>query len=46
LNASRSPLNAWRTGTQVARDLIYDRREFDGDVCTTNPYAFTTLSRK
>lgn len=28
----------------TARDLIYDRREFDGDVCTYDPLAeFTTL---
>src|SRR5437764_5056927 len=29
---------------KVARDLIYDRREFDGDVCTYDPLTqFTTL---
>jgi 5-methyltetrahydrofolate--homocysteine methyltransferase len=46
MNASKiEPLN--RIGEQelkVARDLIYDRREFDGDVCTYDPLtAFTTL---
>jgi 5-methyltetrahydrofolate--homocysteine methyltransferase len=46
VNASKiEPLN--RIGEQelkVARDLIYDRREFDGDVCTYDPLtAFTTL---
>src|SRR5687767_889097 len=46
VNASKiEPLN--RIGEEelkVARDLIYDRREFDGDVCTYDPLtAFTTL---
>jgi 5-methyltetrahydrofolate--homocysteine methyltransferase len=46
VNASKiEPLN--RIGQQelkVARDLIYDRREFDGDVCSYDPLtAFTTL---
>ena len=46
VNASKiEPLN--RIGEQelkVARDLIYDRREFDGEVCTYDPLtAFTTL---
>ncbi|HEV2827087.1 MAG TPA: methionine synthase [Pyrinomonadaceae bacterium] len=46
VNASKiEPLN--RIGEQelkVARDLIYDRREFEGDVCTYDPLtAFTTL---
>ncbi|MDX6405094.1 MAG: 5-methyltetrahydrofolate--homocysteine methyltransferase [Blastocatellia bacterium] len=46
VNASKiEPLN--RIGEQelkVARDLIYDRREFDGDVCTYDPLTqFTTL---
>jgi 5-methyltetrahydrofolate--homocysteine methyltransferase len=46
VNASKiEPLN--RIGEQelkVARDLIYDRREFDGDVCSYDPLtAFTTL---
>jgi 5-methyltetrahydrofolate--homocysteine methyltransferase len=46
VNASKiEPLN--RIGEQelkVARDLIYDRRNFDGDVCTYDPLtAFTTL---
>src|SRR6476469_6282570 len=46
VNASKiEPLN--RIGEQelkVARDLIYDRREFDGDVCTYDPLtAFPTL---
>lgn len=46
VNASKiEPLN--RIGEQelkVARDLIYDRREFDGDICTYDPLtAFTTL---
>jgi len=46
VNASKiEPLN--RMGEQelkVARDLIYDRREFDGDVCTYDPLTqFTTL---
>ena len=46
VNASKiEPLN--RIGEQelkVARDLIYDRREFDGDVCRYDPLtAFTTL---
>jgi len=46
VNASKiEPLN--RIGEQeltVARDLIYDRRKFDGDVCTYDPLtAFTTL---
>lgn len=46
VNASKiEPLN--RIGDQelkVARDLIYDRRQFDGDVCTYDPLtAFTTL---
>src|SRR5258707_15442949 len=39
VNASKiEPLN--RIGDQelkVARDLIYDRREFDGEVCTYDP---------
>src|SRR5256884_7166644 len=46
VNASKiEPLN--RIGQQelkVARDLIYDRREFDGEVCTYDPLTqFTTL---
>src|SRR5688572_5457524 len=46
VNASKiEPLN--RIGEQelkVSRDLIYDRREFDGDVCTYDPLTkFTTL---
>ncbi|MBC8028854.1 MAG: methionine synthase [Pyrinomonadaceae bacterium] len=46
VNASKiEPLN--RIGEQelkVARDLIYDRREFEGDVCTYDPLTkFTTL---
>jgi 5-methyltetrahydrofolate--homocysteine methyltransferase len=46
VNASKiEPLN--RIGEQelkVARDLIYDRRQFEGDVCTYDPLtAFTTL---
>jgi 5-methyltetrahydrofolate--homocysteine methyltransferase len=46
VNASKiEPLN--RMGEQelkVALDLIYDRREFDGDVCSYDPLtAFTTL---
>ena len=46
VNASKiEPLN--RIGEQalkVAHDLIYDRREFDGDVCTYDPLTeFTTL---
>ena len=46
VNASKiEPLN--RIGEQelkVARDLIYDRREFDGEVCNYDPLiAFTTL---
>jgi 5-methyltetrahydrofolate--homocysteine methyltransferase len=46
VNASKiEPLN--RIGEQelkVARDLIYDRRQFDGDVCTYDPLTqFTTL---
>jgi 5-methyltetrahydrofolate--homocysteine methyltransferase len=46
VNASKiEPLN--RIGEEelkVARDLIYDRREFDGDVCTYDPLTrFTTL---
>jgi 5-methyltetrahydrofolate--homocysteine methyltransferase len=46
VNASKiEPLN--RIGEQelkVARDLIYDRREFKGDVCTYDPLiVFTTL---
>src|SRR5437660_3414750 len=46
VNGSKiEPLN--RIGEQelkVARDLIYDRREFDGDVCTYDPLTqFTTL---
>ena len=46
VNASKiEPLN--RISEQelkVARDLIYDRREFDGEVCTYDPLtAFTTL---
>jgi 5-methyltetrahydrofolate--homocysteine methyltransferase len=46
VNASKiEPLN--RIGEQelkVARDLIYDHREFDGDVCTYDPLTkFTTL---
>ncbi|MDX6498928.1 MAG: 5-methyltetrahydrofolate--homocysteine methyltransferase [Blastocatellia bacterium] len=46
VNASKiEPLN--RIGEQelkVARDLIYDRRRFDGDVCTYDPLTqFTTL---
>ena len=46
VNASKiEPLN--RIGErelQVARDLIYDRREFEGEVCTYDPLtAFTTL---
>src|SRR5918992_4510140 len=46
VNASKIvPLN--RIGereTEVARDLIYDRRKFGGDVCTYDPLAeFTTL---
>ncbi len=46
MNASKiEPLN--RIGEQelkVARDLIYDRREFAGDVCTYDPLTqFTTL---
>jgi 5-methyltetrahydrofolate--homocysteine methyltransferase len=46
VNASKiEPLN--RIGEQelkVARDLIYDRRQFEGDVCTYDPLTqFTTL---
>jgi 5-methyltetrahydrofolate--homocysteine methyltransferase len=46
VNASKiEPLN--RIGEQelkVARDLIYDRREFDGEICTYDPLTqFTTL---
>src|SRR5205807_5622312 len=46
VNASKiEPLN--RIGEQelkVARDLIYDRREFDGEVCNYDPLTkFTTL---
>src|SRR3989449_4709369 len=46
VNASKiEPLN--RIGEEelkVARDLIYDRRQFDGDVCTYDPLTrFTTL---
>jgi 5-methyltetrahydrofolate--homocysteine methyltransferase len=46
VNASKiEPLN--RIGEQelkVARDLIYDRRRFEGDVCTYDPLiVFTTL---
>jgi len=46
VNASKIvPLN--RVGereAEVARDLIYDRRRFDGDICTYDPLAeFTTL---
>ncbi|HVS81892.1 MAG TPA: vitamin B12 dependent-methionine synthase activation domain-containing protein, partial [Pyrinomonadaceae bacterium] len=46
VNASKiEPLN--RIGEQelkVARDLIYDRRQFDGEVCTYDPLTqFTTL---
>nr|MDQ3804633.1 methionine synthase [Acidobacteriota bacterium] len=46
VNASKIvPLN--RIGereTEVARDLIYDRRRFEGEVCTYDPLAeFTTL---
>ena len=46
VNASKiEPLN--RIGEEqlkVARDLIYDRREFDGDVCTYDPLTkLTTL---
>ena len=46
VNASKiEPLN--RIGEQelkVARDLIYDRREFDGEVCAYDPLTqFTTL---
>ncbi|MCA1633782.1 MAG: methionine synthase [Acidobacteria bacterium] len=46
VNASKIvPLN--RIGTrelEVARDLIYDRRRFDGEVCTYDPLGeFTTL---
>src|SRR3989454_2159333 len=46
VNASKiEPLN--RIGEQelkVARDLIYDRRRFDGDTCTYDPLIeFTTL---
>src|SRR5260370_6606672 len=46
MNASKiEPLN--RIGEQelkVARDVIYDGREFDGDVCTYDPLTqFTTL---
>jgi 5-methyltetrahydrofolate--homocysteine methyltransferase len=46
VNASKiEPLN--RIGEQelkVSRDLIYDRREFDGEVCTYDPLTkFTTL---
>src|SRR6267143_2013483 len=46
VNASKiEPLN--RIGERelkVARDLIYDRREFDGEVCTYDPLTkFTTL---
>jgi 5-methyltetrahydrofolate--homocysteine methyltransferase len=46
VNASKIvPLN--RIGereTEVARDLIYDRRRFDGDVCTYDPLTeFTKL---
>ena len=46
VNASKiEPLN--RIGEQelkVARDLIYDRREFEGEVCTYDPLTrFTTL---
>src|SRR5712691_4441874 len=46
VNASKiEPLN--RIGEQelkVARELIYDRRQFDGDVCTYDPLTeFTTL---
>src|SRR6185312_8193251 len=46
VNASKiEPLN--RIGekeTQVARELIYDQRQFDGDVCSYDPLTkFTTL---
>jgi 5-methyltetrahydrofolate--homocysteine methyltransferase len=46
VNASKIvPLN--RIGereAEVARDLIYDRRQFDGDICTYDPLTeFTTL---
>jgi 5-methyltetrahydrofolate--homocysteine methyltransferase len=46
VNASKIvPLN--RVGereVEVARDLIYDRRRFDGEICTYDPLAeFTTL---
>jgi 5-methyltetrahydrofolate--homocysteine methyltransferase len=46
VNASKiEPLN--RIGeqeTKVARELIYDQRQFDGDVCTYDPLTkFTTL---
>jgi len=46
VNASKiEPLN--RIGEEelkVARDLIYDRRQFDGEVCTYDPLTrFTTL---
>jgi len=44
VNASKiEPLN--RIGEQelkVARDLVYDRREFDGDVCTYDPLTMFT----
>src|SRR5438132_4373272 len=44
VNASKiEPLN--RIGEQelkVARDLIYDRREFDGEVCTYDPVTKST----
>src|SRR5205085_10455535 len=46
VNASKiEPLNRIEERQlKVALDLIYDRREFDGDVCTYDPLGeFTTL---
>src|SRR5438067_6496269 len=46
VNASKIlPLNRFEEQElKVARDLIYDRREFDGEVCTYDPLTkFTTL---
>ncbi|HUF04464.1 MAG TPA: methionine synthase [Aridibacter sp.] len=46
VNASKIlPLNRFNEReVEVARELIYDRREFEGDVCTYDPLTeFTTL---
>ena len=46
VNASKIvPLNRFNEHEmKVARDLIYDRRKFDGDVCTYDPLTeFTTM---